>query len=358
VGNDDERHMRRAIALARSAPHCAPNPRVGAVVVRDGAIVSEGVHRGPGTAHAEAAALAEGPAGDATLYVNLEPCVHHGRTPPCAQALVGAGIRRVVIAIEDPDARVAGRGIELLRAAGVEVTTGVLAQQAQRLNAGYLEHRATGRPLVSLKLALTLDGHMAAADGSARWITGARTRRRVHVRRSEVDAVMVGAGTVATDDPRLTARHIAGARQPARIVVDSSGRTSPEAAVLAGGGEAIVATTRLVPHEVKVAWKEAGAQVLELPGTERGVDLAALLEHLGAQGMVEVMCEGGARLASSLLSAGLVGRLELHYGPVIVGGGPAVAGVGVATLADAARWRPTSVARSGDDALVVLEQGA
>src|SRR5918992_4105882 len=239
---DDELFMGRALELARSWPHTSPNPRVGAIVVRSGAVVAEGRHEGAGTPHAEMRALDGVDAAGATLYVNLEPCDHHGRTPPCAPAIAAAGVARVVAAHEDPDPRVRGRGFAALARHGIEVTTGVLAAKAERTNAAYLHHARTGLPLISLKLASSLDGRLAARDGSARWITGPLTRARVHARRAEVDAVMVGAGTVLADDPQLTARGDAvrspssalagpgasspgaiGERQPTRVVVDATG---------------------------------------------------------------------------------------------------------------------------------------
>jgi diaminohydroxyphosphoribosylaminopyrimidine deaminase/5-amino-6-(5-phosphoribosylamino)uracil reductase len=354
---DDEFFMARALELARRAPFTSPNPRVGAVAVLRGEIVGEGWHEGAGTPHAEVMAVTGRDAVETTVYVNLEPCNHHGRTPPCAPALVAAGVRRVVAAHEDPDPRVSGRGFAYLRNHGVVVRSGVLAAEAARLNAAYLHHARTGRPLVSLKLALSLDGRLAAPDGSARWITDRATRARVHGRRSEVDAVIVGAGTVLADDPRLTARHDDGAaRQPARVIVDTTGRIPPAARVLAPGAEVIVATTSLASHEVQTAWKEAGAEVAVLPRGGGGVDLGALLAFLGERPMVEVLCEGGARLATSLLAERLVDRLELHYGPVLLGeGGPSLGRLGITTMGEAGRWSFVEIARSDRDAVVVLE---
>ena len=349
--------MLRAIELARRAPFTSPNPRVGAVVVRDGEVLSEGWHRGPGSAHAEADALRGVDAAGATLYVNLEPCAHHGRTPPCAPAVVASGVRRVVAAVEDPDPRVAGAGFALLRAAGVEVVTGVRADEARAVNAAYLHHRATGRAFVSLKLALTLDGRLAAPDGSSRWITGDAARRLVHRRRLECDAVMVGAGTVRADDPQLNVRAVDALRQPARVVVDSAGRVATSAALFrAPGGTVTIATTDAAPVERRKEWEAAGAEVLVLPRSDDGVDLAALCDDLGARGIVEVLCEGGARLATRLLARRLVGRLEVHYGAVVAGrGGPDVGDVGVATMAEALRWRLVSVERAGDDVVASYE---
>lgn len=355
----DDTYMVRAIELAASVPFTSPNPRVGCVLVRAGRVLAEGVHLGPGRPHAEAAALAGTDARGATLYVNLEPCAHHGRTPPCAPAIAAAGVARVVAAIADPNPLVSGRGFELLERAGVEVTVGVGERAARLLNAPYLHHVTTGAAFVSLKLALTLDGRLAAADGSARWITGDEARAHVHRRRLEADAVMVGAGTVLADDPRLTCRLAGAARQPARVVVDGRGVVPPQAAVFDDdGAEVVVATSAAAPHEVTTAWKEAGAEVLVLPGHGGRVDLGELVRALGARGFLEVLCEGGARLASGLLAAGLAGRLELHHGAVLAGGGPALS-LDVPTLAEAPRFELAELSRAGDDVIAVyLPAGA
>jgi diaminohydroxyphosphoribosylaminopyrimidine deaminase/5-amino-6-(5-phosphoribosylamino)uracil reductase len=351
----DERFMREAIELALEPGFTSPNPRVGAVLVRDGVVLGRAAHHGPGTPHAEAAALAAAadPSG-ATCYVTLEPCAHHGRTPPCAPALVEAGIARVVAAIEDPDARVAGKGFAYLRDHGVEVEVGLLAQEAEDMNVAYLHQRKTGRPLVTVKLALTLDGRMAAPDGSSVWITGDRARAIVHRRRHEVDAVMVGAATVVADDPSLTVRDVPARRQPARVIVDSSGRTGASASVFRSGAEVIVATTDASPHDRHVEWKEAGAEVLVLPRSTQGIDLKALVEELSRGSWIEIMCEGGGELATSLLRDDLVDRLEIFHGAVLVGrGGPDIGDVGIATLADAPRFRLVTLDRLGDDVRAV-----
>lgn len=354
-----ERYMERALELARRPAFTSPNPRVGAVVVRDGEVIGEGAHMGAGTAHAEAVALDGVDARGATVYVTLEPCNHHGRTPPCAPLLVDAGVARVVAAVEDPDPRVQGSGLDVLRAAGIEVATGVLAAEAERLNRPYLHHRRTGRTFVSLKLALTLDGHMTAADGSSQWITGPAARAIVHARRLECDAVLVGAGTILADDPRLTVRDVPAPRQPLRVVVDAKGRVPPTAALFdVSGGGTLVATSAACPHDAQIAWKEAGAEVLVLPESTEGVDLTALTGALGERGVVEVLCEGGPRLASALLAAGLVGRLELHYGPLVTGGGLSLGDLGITSIDEALRFRTEDVARAGDDVLVTLVRKA
>jgi len=348
---DDQRFMERAIRLALQPGFTSPNPRVGAVFVRDGAILGEAAHEGRGHPHAESAALASvhGARG-ATCYVTLEPCSHHGRTPPCAAALVEAGVVRVVAALEDPDRRVAGRGFDYLRSHGVVVEVGLLAREAGHMNAAYLHQRRTGRPLITLKLALTLDGRLAARDGSSVWISGDESRRVVHARRQEVDAVLVGAGTVMTDDPALTVRDVPAARQPARVIVDSTGRTDPTAAVFRARGEVIIATTNRAPHDRQTMWKEAGAEVLVLRAGQRGVDLRALVDELARRAWLEVMCEGGGELATALLREDLVDRLELYSGAVMVGrGGADIGELGVPSLAEAPRFRLVTHERLGDD---------
>lgn len=352
----DENFMAAALDIAGRPEFTSPNPRVGAVVVRDGRIVSEGVHEGPGAPHAEVNALREIDVRDATLYVTLEPCVHHGRTPPCAPAVVAAQPARVVVAMEDPDERMRGRGVRALRDAGIEVSVGVLGSEARALNAAYAHQRRTGRAYLTLKLALSLDGRLAAADGSSRWITGPEARARVHARRVEADAVVVGSGTVLVDDPQLTARDVDAPRQPVRVVLDGTGRV-PASARVFHGAEVIVATTESVAHEVQTAWKEAGAEVIVLPQSGGRPDVTALLEDLGRRHFVEVLCEGGARLATALLAAGLVDRLELYYGPVVLGAGGAEIGVlDVNSMTDARRWETLEVRRLGDDVLVVLQR--
>jgi diaminohydroxyphosphoribosylaminopyrimidine deaminase/5-amino-6-(5-phosphoribosylamino)uracil reductase len=357
VAQDDERFMRRALELAASVPNTSPNPKVGAVVVRDGRVIGEGVHEGWGSPHAEAVALDGIDAAGSILYTNLEPCNHTGKTPPCAPLLVERGIVRVSAAVEDPDPRSRGSGFTHLRAHGVDVTAGLLAAEAIRLNAPYLHHRRTGRPFVTLKLALTLDGRLAAPDGSARWITSENTRTMVHATRLRADAIVVGAGSVVHDDPRLTVRHIPGVRQPRRVFVDATGRVSADAAIFGAGGPTIAAVTDDVPHEVRTAWKEAGAEVMVLPASSRGVDLGALLDELGRAACLDVLCEGGAQLASSLLREDLVDRLETHYGPRIVGrGGPDLGDVGVRSLHDARAWNLVELQRSDGDIVATFEK--
>ena len=354
---EDERFMMRALELAARPAFTSPNPRVGAVVVRDGEIISEGVHEGSGQPHAEAVALHGADATGATLYVTLEPCVHHGKMPPCAPTIVGAGITRLVAAIEDPDDRVDGRGFAALRDAGVDVEVGVCADQARLQNRSYLHHRRTARPLVTLKLALSLDGKMAAADGSSRWITGEAARRRVHARRLEADAILVGSGTVLADDPSLTVRDVAAPRQPVRVVCDASGQV-PATSRIFETGQTIVMTTIGADHAQMTRWKEAGAEVVVVPRAgDGGVDLGAVIENMGARGWLEVYCEGGGRLATSLLGEDLVDVLEINYGPLLLGGsGVGLGDLGVSAIDDAARWQLVDTSRADEDVLVVLER--
>jgi diaminohydroxyphosphoribosylaminopyrimidine deaminase / 5-amino-6-(5-phosphoribosylamino)uracil reductase len=347
--------MERALELAAEARFTSPNPRVGAVLVADGRVIAEAFHEGAGRPHAERLVLKERPPAGATLYVTLEPCTHHGRTPPCASLVAESNPARVVVAMEDPDERVRGRGIALLRDAGIEVETGVLEQRARDLNRAYIHHRKTGLPFMTVKLALSLDGRLAAPDGSSRWITGPAARARVHNRRAEVDAVMVGAQTVLSDDPLLTARDVSAPRQPARVVVDAAGRVPATANVFSPGVDVLVATTRRSSAQRREEWAGAGGEVLVLEEESGGVDLVALLKALGSRDMLEIYCEGGGRLASSLLAHGLIDRLELNYGAVLLGrGGPDLGDLGIATIDDAPRWVVDEVVHSGDDVLVSL----
>ncbi|MCA1702339.1 MAG: bifunctional diaminohydroxyphosphoribosylaminopyrimidine deaminase/5-amino-6-(5-phosphoribosylamino)uracil reductase RibD [Actinobacteria bacterium] len=353
---DDERYMALAIDLARRPPFTSPNPRVGAVLVRGDEVVGEGWHAGIGSLHAEAAALTGVDAPGATMYVTLEPCAHQGRTPPCTEALIASGVARVVAAVEDPDVRVRGRGFKALRDAGIEVTVGTLAGEAADVNAQFIHHRLTQRPFVTLKLALSVDGRLGAEDGTSRWITGEEARRRVHARRLEADAVLIGSGTAITDDPSLVVAGVPAVRNPLRVVVDSTGSLSPGARLFDGSAALLVATTDRSSHEVQTAWKEAGAEVLLLSGTDDGVDLDELLDLLGARDVVEVYCEGGATLATSLLRRGLVQRLEIYHAPILLGGGgPALGDLGVGTMTDAVRWKVHRASRIGEDVLTVYE---
>lgn len=353
--------MRRALALARrAAGRTSPNPLVGAVVVRDGRVVGEGYHRKAGTPHAEvhalraAGALAQG----ATLYVTLEPCDHHGRTPPCTEAILAAGIRRVVTATIDPNPLVAGRGLERLRRAGVEVVTGVLEDEARELNEAFFKYITAGRPLVTYKYAMTLDGKAAARTGASRWISGPAARRLVHRLRAQADAVLVGVGTILADDPELTVRDARG-RDPVRVVVDSLLRTPPTARVVAAaarsGAPTWIATTPAAPAERRAALQAAGAEVLVLPARDGRVDLAALMAELGRREVTSVLLEGGPTLAAAALDAGLIDRVAAFVCPLLLGGAEApgpVGGRGYATPDEAPRLEGVRLRRVGGDFLV------
>ena len=323
MGEDDLWAMRRAIDLAASVRRTtAPNPWVGCVILPGG---FEGATQPPGGPHAEAVALAA--AGDAargaTLVCTLEPCSHTGRTPPCVDAIVAAGIRRVVAAIEDPDPRVAGTGFAALRAAGVDVETGVGAYEVRHQLAPYLKHRTTGRPYVILKLAATLDGRTAAPDGTSQWITGEAARADVHRLRAESDAILVGAGTIGADDPELTARGVDAERQPLRVVLGSA------------------------PADAKAQ------PLLELTG-----DPADVLDELGRRGVLQLLIEGGATVAGAFHRAGLVDRYVLYLAPALLGGDdghPIFAGPGAPTMADAWRGRITATTPLGHDLRLDME---
>jgi diaminohydroxyphosphoribosylaminopyrimidine deaminase / 5-amino-6-(5-phosphoribosylamino)uracil reductase len=356
----DEAWMARALALAEGGRGTvSPNPMVGAVLVRDRRVVGEGFHQAAGRPHAEALALAAAgaAAAGATCYVTLEPCAHHGQTPPCADALVAAGVARVVAALPDPDPRVDGAGLARLRAAGVAVGVGTGAGAAADQNAAYLTHRRLGRPRVTLKAAASLDGKVAAPDGTSRWITGPAARADAHRLRAEADAVMVGAGTALADDPRLTVR-LPGftGRQPLRVLVDAAGRVGAGGHLFGTEAGTLVATTPAAPPAATDAWKAAGAEVLICQEAPAGVDLDDLARALGERGVLELMVEGGPRLQASLWAAGLADRLVWYLAPLAIGGQAApglLGGGGAATLAGARRLRLASADRLGDDLRIV-----
>ena len=354
----DEAHMARALELAhRGWGRVSPNPLVGAVVVRDERVVGEGWHEGPGTDHAEVMALRHaGPrSSGATLYCTLEPCNRFGRTPPCTSAIIAAGVARVVVAGIDPNLGDDAPGLAELRASGIDVAAGVLRDPALRANGAFLRHVVTGLPFVVLKMAATLDGKTAAADGSSRWITSEEARGDVQRLRAWSDAIVVGAGTVGIDDPRLTVRDdaFASARPPLRVVVDASGRTPASARVFGAEAPTLVATTNAVPGDRVGAWEEAGAEVLVLdPADGGGVDLPALMQTLGKRDVQGVLLEGGATLAWSFVREGLVDRVVVYVAPRLVGGTGAagiLGGAGIASMGDAIELDALEVARMGPD---------
>ena len=365
-GASDARFMALALALGRrTMGRTWPNPADGCVIVNNGRVVGRGWTAEGGRPHAETRALAQ--AGDAargaTAYVSLEPCAHHGKTPPCALALVEAGITRVVSAIEDPDARVAGKGHAILRDRGIEVAVGCRALEAARDHAGFFLRQMSGRPLVTLKLATSFDGRIATADGESRWITGPEARARVHLMRATHDAVMVGGGTARADDPDLTVRGLGIPSQPVRVVWDSRLRLPPDSRLgrtartvpvwLCHGPEA--------PEAARDAWRAAGAELVPCPvGPDGHLDAASVLSALGARGLTRVFCEGGGALAASLLSAGLADRLVGFTAGLILGadGRAAIGPMAFPALADHPRFHLVGVERVGADILHHWEQPA
>ncbi len=364
-------YMRRALTLAAMGlGRTAPNPAVGAVVVKDTKIIGEGYHSAAGQPHAEVLALQE--AGDAArgadIYVTLEPCCHHGRTPPCTEAVVAAGIRRVFYACEDPNPQVAGGGHSALVAAGCEVFQGPLGNSAKQLNRAYFKHKATGLPYVTLKMAMTLDGRVAMADGSSQWITGPEARRAVHEMRSQVQLVMVGVGTVLADDPSLTTRLGEGCHCSGALIVDSSARTPPTAKALsrtragspshaegqrADGTECLVACCEGADAGRIEALRQAGAKVLTVPEKDGRVDLGALMRQLGASDVISILCEGGPTLAAALIREALADEVVFFVAPKLLGQGPGpVADLEIGELADAARLEIVETRRVGPDLMI------
>ena len=354
----DHRWMRAALALARRGlGQVWPNPAVGCVVVAGNRVVGRGWTQPGGRPHAETEALrrAGAAARGGTAYVSLEPCAHWGKTPPCADALVEAGIRRAVIALEDPDPRVAGAGLERLRGAGIAVETGIGRDEAAEINAGFLMRERLGRPLVTLKLATSLDGRIATATGESRWITGPPARALAHELRARHDAVMVGTGTVLADDPQLTCRLPGlGHRSPVRIVLDRQLRIPATARVIAEAREAAtwVLTTRSADQARRQTLVANGAEVIEVAaGFPHSLDLGAAFQALGARGLTRVLVEGGATLAAVLLGAGLVDRLLWLHAPILIGGDgiPAIAALRLPTLAVAPRFERLASEMIGPD---------
>jgi diaminohydroxyphosphoribosylaminopyrimidine deaminase / 5-amino-6-(5-phosphoribosylamino)uracil reductase len=354
----DRRFMRAALVLARRGLGTTwPNPSVGCVLVRDGAVAGRGWTQPGGRPHAETVALAQAgeAARGATAYVTLEPCSHHGKTPPCADALIAAGIARAVVACEDPDPRVSGRGVARLRAAGIAVETGVRGEEAWDLNLGFFTRVQKGRPLVTLKLATTLDARIATAAGESQWITGPEARAWGHRLRAEHDAILIGSGTALADDPDLTCR-LPGLehRSPVRVVFDGRLRLPPESRLARSAGTVPVWVVCRDDSEAgRVAALSAlGVTVLPvLSATPGPDDAAAALRTLGERGLTRVLAEGGAGLATSLLRAGAVDRIEWFRAASLIGGDglPAVGPLGLDRLAEAPRFRLTGQSPAGAD---------
>lgn len=351
--------MREALELARNAEgRTSPNPMVGAVIVREGRIIAAGWHRKAGTPHAEVHALRM--AGDlakgATLYVTLEPCSHYGRTGPCAKAVAEAGIKRVVIAMKDPNPLVSGRGIEILEEAGVEVKCGVLEEEAKKLNEVFLKWVPKKMPFVVLKTAMTLDGKIATYAGESQWITNEASRLRVHEYRDIYDSILVGIGTVLRDDPSLTTRlPDRTGKNPVRVIVDSQARTPLTARVVTDGkAKTIIAVTEQAPLDRVNALKKTGAEVITA-GEGEHVDLKTLMQKLGQMEICSVFVEGGGRINFSLLKEGLVDKVYAFVAPKIIGGSEAltpVEGEGFASLHDAVEFGDIEVEKIDGDILL------
>ena len=352
--------MRLALALARRGlGRVAPNPAVGCVIARGGRVLGRGWTQPGGRPHAETEALARAGAAakGATAYVTLEPCSHQGKTPPCDRALIAAGIARCVVALEDPDGRVAGQGIAHLKAAGVAVETGLCREEAEEVNAGYLLRQREGRPLVALKLASTLDGRIATAAGESKWITSPAARARAHLLRARHDAVLVGAGTALADDPHLDVR-LPGLEglKPLRVVLDGKPSLPPGHDLVAGAGNrpSCLVTADDLPAERLRPYRDAGLQVLQVGRDPQGrLDLQAALTALGGLGLTRVLVEGGGVLAAALLKADLVDRLHWFRASKVIGaeGRPAVADLGPETLAEAPAFERCAIEFLGPDLL-------
>jgi len=355
---DDEKWMKRALRLAeKGRGRTSPNPMVGAVLVKEGKVIGEGYHAKAGEDHAEIIALRQSgeDTREATLYLNLEPCTHYGRTPPCAPAVIDAGVRRVVIGMEDPNRLVRGKGLESLRSAGVEVEIGVLEKACRRLNEAFCKYILKKEPFVILKVAATLDGKIAAREGDSKWISGEASRRLVHRLRNQVDGIVVGVGTIVKDDPMLTAR-ITGGRDPDRVILDSRLRIPEDAKVIeTSPSKTIVATTEAAPKDKRERLQKKGVRILILDSKEGRVNLKTCLSRLGEMEMVSLLVEGGSQVNGAFLDEGLIDKFLLFLSPKLIGDHQAIGifgGKGVASLKEAVSLNEFRVRRSGGDLLL------
>lgn len=358
---NDQDYMRRALMLAEHGRGwTSPNPMVGAVIVRDGRILAEGWHARYGDLHAERAALANATEDvrGATMYVTLEPCCHHGKQPPCTDAIIESGIARVVVGSADPNPLVAGKGVAILRAAGIEVTEDVLREDCDALNEVFLHYIREKQPFVVMKSAMTLDGKIATRTGASKWVTGEDARAHGRSLRHRYRAIMVGSGTVLADDPLLTCR-IEGARDPLRIVCDSRLRTPLSAQVVQTARETPTLIATCVTDAERIApYEKAGCRVWRLPAQDAHVDLVALMQRLGAENIDSVLIEGGGTLAWAALDAGIVQKVYSYIAPKLFGGVDAktpVEGEGVAEPDEGTQLRITRIARLGEDVLIESE---
>jgi len=359
----EETYMEKALELAKKGlGKTNPNPMVGALIVKDGAIIAEGFHEALGRPHAEADALekAGSKAAGSTMYVTLEPCVHHGKTPPCADAIIKSGIERVVIGSIDPNPLVGGKGVEKLKNAGIKVKTGVLDEKNRALNKIFFHFMQEKRPYVVMKTAMSADGKTATKTFDSRWITNESSRYFVHELRSRLRAVMVGANTVIQDDPLLTTRHKEDCRQPVRIIIDARGEISSEAKVLRTTPSAAtwIVTTKKAPKEKLHAFEKRGARVIVADETKKGIDFRALMKRLAEDDIDSILVEGGSLLNASLIEAGLVDRLHLFIAPKIIGGKDAVSpvgGEGIAWMKDAQRLEFVQIDNFSGDIMVTYD---
>jgi diaminohydroxyphosphoribosylaminopyrimidine deaminase/5-amino-6-(5-phosphoribosylamino)uracil reductase len=355
---NEEYWMRRVLRLAeKGRGSTSPNPMVGAILVKDGKVVGEGYHSKAGEAHAEIVALQQSgeEARGTILYLNLEPCTHYGKTPPCAPQVIEAGVKRVVIGTEDPNPLVKGKGIETLRRAGLDVEVGILEKECRRLNEAFFKYMTKKEPFVILKVAATLDGKIATRSGDSRWISEEASRRFVHKLRNQVDGVLVGIGTVLRDDPLLTSR-MRGGRDPYRIVLDSRLKI-PEGAKVIGTSpsKAIIATTELAPKEKIERLGKKGVKILVIDSKEGKVNLKSCLSRLGQIGMMTLMVEGGSQVNGSFLDEGLIDKLLLFLSPKLIGDQQALGmfgGRGVSRLQEAVFLKEIKAKRVGEDILL------
>ena len=355
---DDERWMKRVLRLAeKGRGKTSPNPMVGAILVKDGRIVAEGYHAKAGEPHAEIIALRKTgkDAKEATLYLNLEPCTHYGKTPPCAPVVIEAGVRRAVIGMEDPNPLVKGRGVEALKRAGLDVYVGILEKECRRLNEAFCKYILNKEPFLILKVVATLDGKIATRKGESQWISGEASRRFVHRLRDQVDGVIVGIGTVLKDDPMLTAR-VKGGKDPYRIILDSRLRIPENAKVIEiSPSKTIVATTELAPGEKVERLEKKGVRVLILDSKKGRVDLKPCLFKLGEMGMMSLLVEGGSQLNGSFLDEGLIDKIFLFLSPKLIGDPQALGmfdGHGVTSLKEAIPLNELKIRRIGGDLLL------
>jgi diaminohydroxyphosphoribosylaminopyrimidine deaminase / 5-amino-6-(5-phosphoribosylamino)uracil reductase len=362
IEKSPEHYMTRALELARKgAGRTSPNPMVGAVVVKNGQVVGEGYHKKAGFPHGEIAALkkAGSKAKGADLYVNLEPCCHYGKTPPCTDAIVAAGIGKVIVGMRDPNKLVSGKGIRRLRQKGIDVATGVLASECTRLNEVFIKFICTHRPFVILKTAVSLDGKIATSSGQSQWITGAKARQRVHQIRNEVDAIVVGAGTVVKDNPFLTTRlgKKSNVQHPVRVILDNENLVPLNANVFKNtdSQQVLYITGKTLPVSRKKALTQKGVEVLSLKEKKGGVDLQHLMQVLAEKELTSVLIEGGSEVNASFLEAGLVDKVMVFVAPILIGGreapGP-IGGIGNPRLEEAFKIKNMSVTSIGSDWLL------